>query len=74
MTDNRVSYTLISLVTGSHVPEFQGVVGGARQELCGFPIDIDTPDGTSVAVIRAQSFAVQRIPNIRRYILGGREQ
>ncbi len=50
------------------------VVGSAGQEVFGFPVDIETPDCSDVAVVGSEPFAVDGVPHVRLTILRTREQ
>lgn len=56
------------------VPDSARGVGRARHEVHGLPVDVDTPDGSVVAVVRAQTLAVYREPYVRLLVFGRREQ
>lgn len=55
------------------VPQADGVVGGARGDHGRGGVDVDGPDGTDVAVVRAEALAVVREPDADLLVLGDGE-
>ena len=50
------------------------VVGGAREEVLGLPVDVETPDGSLVAVVGSQPLAVDGVPDVGLPVLGAGEE
>lgn len=53
-----------------HLPEADGVVGGARGEDGARGVDIDGPEGTDVALVSAEALAVVGVPAADDLVLG----
>ena len=51
-----------------------GVVSSSRQEVLGLPVDIETPDGTAVAVVSPEPLSIDRVPDVGLPVFGTREQ
>ena len=51
-----------------------GVVSSSRQEVLGLPVDIETPDGTAVAVVSPEPLSIDGVPDIGLPVFGTREQ
>ena len=64
----------LSFATGLNVPQTNGTVSRGRDESSRVPVDVDHPYGAVVSVVRAQPFAIDRIPNQRISIFTGREE
>lgn len=58
----------------SGVPDLACGIGRTRHEVNSLPVDVNAPDGTVVAIVRAQSFAVDREPHVGLFVFGRREQ
>lgn len=56
-----------------HLPEADGVVGGARREHGARRVDVDGPDGADVALVGSEPLAVVREPAADMLVLGDGE-
>jgi hypothetical protein len=71
--DGRREVPCLQALPRLDVPEPDRIVGGPRGEDGGGWVDVDGPDGTLVAAVRPQPFAVVRKPDADLLILGNRE-
>lgn len=55
------------------IPKAHGVVGGTGGDHGAGGVDVDSPDGTNVAVVSAETLAIVRVPNANLLILGDGE-
>ena len=65
---------LVQLLARLDVPEPDGVVRGARHEVGGVPLGVQTPDSSTVAIVGAQPLTIEAEPDIGMMILGAAEQ
>ncbi len=72
--DGRGELPLLEALARLDLPQADGVVGGARGDHGRGRIDVDGPDGTDVAAVRAETLAVVREPGANDLVLGDGEE
>ena len=67
--DGTLGVDLIQLLPGLDVPQPDGVVRGASDEVGGVPLWVQAPHGSTVTIIGPQSLTVDGVPHIGVVVL-----
>ena len=72
--DGTLGVDHVQLLPRLDVPQPDGVVRGARDQVRGVPLGVQAPYRTAMTIKSSQSLTVQRIPDIGMVVLGGAEE